>query len=128
VGKQIILTEGAPAPVGPYAQAVRVGELIFVSGQIPLDPSTGAMITGDVTAQTRRVMDNLDAVLKMAGSSFDQVVKATVYLLDLGEFAAMNATYATYFGHEPPARATVQVAALPRGARVEIDLIAHLGA
>lgn len=126
--KQTVLSSGAPAPVGPYAQAVRVGDLMFCSGQIPLDPATGQMVTGDVPTQTRRVMDNLKAVLAAAGVGFDQVVKATIYMTDLQDFAAMNAVYATYFTRDFPARATVQVAALPRGAAVEIDLIVHLGA
>jgi len=128
VKKQTVLTSGAPAPVGPYAQAVRVGDLMFCSGQIPLDPATGQMVTGDVPTQTRRVMENLKAVLAAAGVGFDQVVKATIYMTDLQDFAAMNAVYATYFTRDFPARATVQVAALPRGAAVEIDLIVHLGA
>ena len=128
MGKQIIVASGAPAAVGPYAHAVKVGDLLFVSGQIPLDPVTGQMVAGDVSVQTRRVLDNLAAILKEAGATFDHVVKATVYLKDLGDFSAMNGVYAGYFPRDPPARATVEVAALPRGAAVEIDLIAHLGA
>jgi 2-iminobutanoate/2-iminopropanoate deaminase len=126
--KQIVSTEEAPKAIGPYAQAVRVGDLIFLSGQIPLDPVTGQIVTGDVAAQTRRVMDNLGAVLRSAGASFTEVVRSTIYLVDLGDFSKVNEVYGSYFPTEPPARATVQVAALPRGAAVEIDMIAHVGA
>lgn len=126
--KQIIRTPEAPAAIGPYSQAVRVGDLVFLSGQIPLDPKTGQVVTGDTAVQTRRVMENLGAVLQAAGTSFAEVVRATIYLVDLGDFALVNEVYGTYFPADPPARATVQVAALPRGASVEIDLIAHVGA
>jgi 2-iminobutanoate/2-iminopropanoate deaminase len=122
--KQIVATDRAPKAIGPYSQAVRSNGLVFLSGQIPLDPATGQMIEGDVVAQTKRVMENLDAVLSAAGTSFVKVVRATIYLTDLGDFAKVNEVYGSYFPSEPPARATVQVAALPRGARVEIDLIA----
>ncbi len=127
MSKQIITTTGAPQAIGPYSQAVRVGDLVFLSGQIPLDPATGAMVTGDTATQTRRVMDNLGAVLGAAGATFASVVRATIYLVDLGDFAKVGEVYGSYFSTEPPARATVQVAALPRGAAVEIDMIAHLG-
>jgi 2-iminobutanoate/2-iminopropanoate deaminase len=114
--------------IGPYSQAVEVGDLLFLSGQIPLDPATGELVAGGVEAQTSRVMANLGAVLGAAQLGFSQVVKATIYLTDLADFAAVNGVYASYFGDAPPARATVQVAALPRAARVEIELIAHRGA
>ncbi len=122
--KQIISTDGAPAAIGPYSQAVRAGGFVFLSGQIPLDPATGQMVEGDIEAQTRRVMANLEAVLTAAGTTFDRVVRATIYLTDLGDFAKVNAIYGEKFAKDPPARATVQVAALPKGAHVEIDLVA----
>jgi 2-iminobutanoate/2-iminopropanoate deaminase len=126
--KQIISTSEAPTAVGPYAQAVRAGDFIFGSGQIPLDPSSGQIVSGGIVAQTRRVMDNLTAVLAAAGASTDDVVRTTIYLIDLGDFSQVNEVYATYFPENPPARATVQVAGLPRGASIEIDFIAYLGA
>lgn len=122
--KEIISTERAPAAIGPYSQGVRAGGFVFLSGQIPLDPATGQMVDGDIEAQTRRVMLNLEAVLVAAGTSFERVVRATIYLTDLGDFAKVNAVYGEKFPQHPPARATVQVAALPKGARVEIDLVA----
>jgi 2-iminobutanoate/2-iminopropanoate deaminase len=122
--KQVVSTDRAPKAIGPYSQAVRANGFVFLSGQIPLDPATGQMVEGDVVAQTKRVMLNLEAVLAAAGSSFDKVVRATIFLADLGDFAKVNEVYGGYFASEPPARATVQVAALPKGARVEIDLIA----
>ena len=124
--KQIITTAEAPQAIGPYSQAVRTGGLVFLSGQIPLD-ANGSMLGGDAGAQTKQVMDNLGAVLRAAGASFSQVVKSTIYLVDLGDFAKVNEVYGSYFPTEPPARATVQVAALPRGASVEIDMIAYVG-
>lgn len=121
-----IRTAAAPAPVGPYSQAIEQDGWIFVSGQIPLDPDTGGLVDGDVEAQTRRVLANLGAVLEAAGASFDDVVRTTIYLTDLASFTAVNAIYAEHFSGEPaPARATVQVAALPLRARVEIDCIAR---
>jgi len=128
VRKQIIQTSEAPKAIGPYSQAVRVGELVFLSGQIPLDPATGNVVEGDIVVQTRRVMENLGAVLSAAGASFAEVVKTTIFLADLGHFSKMNEVYGTYFASEPPARATVQVGALPRGVLIEIDMIAHLAA
>jgi 2-iminobutanoate/2-iminopropanoate deaminase len=122
-----IATPQAPAAIGPYSQAVRVGNLVFTSGQIPLDPATGQLVTGDLTAETRRVLDNLAAVLAAAGASFDDVAKTTIFLTDLADFAAVNALYAERFGGPPPARSTVQVARLPRDARVEIEMIAVVG-
>ena len=122
--RTIISTPDAPAAIGPYSQAVRCGNLLFASGQIPLRPD-GTMVEGDIKAQMRQVLENLAAVLRAAGSSPARVVKVTVFMIDLGEFQAMNEVYAGFFDDHPPARATVQVAALPRGARVEIELIAE---
>jgi 2-iminobutanoate/2-iminopropanoate deaminase len=126
--KEIIATEEAPNAIGPYSQAVRVGPLVFLSGQIALDPKTGEVTKGDVAEQTRRVMDNLGAVLRAAGVGFPEVVRSTIYLTNLADFGKVNEVYGSYFPSEPPARATVGVAALPRGAAVEIDMIAHRGA
>jgi reactive intermediate/imine deaminase len=125
--KQAISTKDAPGAIGPYSQAVKSGDLLFLSGQIPLDPATGQLVTGDITAQTRRVMDNLRAVLAAAGCTFADVVRTTIYLVDLGHFATVNEAYGSYFEAPYPARATVQVAALPKGAQVEIDVIARSG-
>ena len=125
--REALSTPQAPAAIGPYSQAIRAGGFLFVSGQIPLDPATGTLVDGDVTAQTHRVLRNLGAILTAAGTSFEHVVKTTVYLADMSEFAAMNEVYASYFSAPAPARATVQAARLPRDVRVEIDLIAHLG-
>lgn len=124
--RTVISTTEAPAAIGPYSQAVRFGDLVFLSGQIPLDPRSGQMVGGDdVQAQTEQVMKNLAAVLGAAGSSLSRVLKTTIFLTDLGDFAAVNEIYARHFeGTEPPARATVQVVALPRGAKVEIELVA----
>ena len=125
--KQIVSTDRAPKAIGPYSQAVISNGWAFLSGQIPLDPATGQVVDGDVAAQTARVFENLKAVLEAAGSSLDRVVKTTVYLKDMGEFARMNEVYATYFTANPPARATVEAARLPRDVRVEIDCIAEVG-
>lgn len=122
--KQAVSSPEAPKAIGPYSQAVRVGQLLFVSGQVPLDPATGQIVAGDIAAQTRRVFDNLGSVLKAGGRSFADVVKTTVFLADMNDFAAVNDVYGTYFSEPYPARATVQVARLPKDARVEIDLIA----
>jgi len=122
-----IQTTDAPAAIGPYSQAVRAGSLLFVSGQIPLDPETGEVIDGDIAAQTRRVMESLGAILRAADADFSQVVRTTIFLTDLGNFGQVNEVYGSYFGDPPPTRATVQVAALPKGVGVEIDAIAHLG-
>jgi 2-iminobutanoate/2-iminopropanoate deaminase len=128
MNRTIISTAGAPKAIGPYSQAVRMGNLVFCSGQIALDPERGTLVgDGDISAQTKRVMENLRAVLEAAGSSLGRVVKTTIFLTDLAEFAAMNEVYAEFFPAEPPARATVQVSALPRGARLEIDAIAEAG-
>ena len=122
--KQAVSSPGAPKAIGPYSQAVRAGQLLFVSGQVPLDPATGQMVEGDIAAQTRRVFDNLRAVLKAGGRSFADVVRTTVFLADMNDFAAVNEVYGSYFTEPYPARATVQVARLPKDARVEIDVIA----
>jgi 2-iminobutanoate/2-iminopropanoate deaminase len=124
--RQAVSSDAAPKAIGPYSQAIRAGSLLFVSGQIPLDPATGAMIDGDIEAQTRRVFANLEAILQAAGATFDHVVRTTVYLADMNDFATVNAIYGTYFTSPAPARATVQAARLPKDARVEIDLIASL--
>jgi len=123
--RSVISTPNAPTAVGPYSQAVRLGDLLFCSGQIPLRPD-GSLETGDTKAQTRQVMENLKAVLSAAGCGFADVVKATCFLVDMGDFAAFNEVYGAYFASEPPARATVAVAALPRGASVEVELIARI--
>ena len=124
--RQAVSSESAPRAIGPYSQAIRAGSLLFVSGQIPLDPATGAMVDGDIAAQTHRVFANLKAILEAAGGSFDHVVRTTVYLADMNDFATVNEIYGTYFSLPAPARATVQAARLPKDARVEIDLIAAL--
>ena len=122
--RQIIHTDSAPKAIGPYSQAVKAGGLVYCSGQIPLNPATMELVQGSVADQTRRVMDNLKAVLDAAGSSLAQVVKTTVFLRDMNDFAEMNAAYGEYFQVEPPARATVQVARLPKDVAVEIDCVA----
>ena len=122
--KQAIKTTSAPAAIGPYSQAIVAAGLVFASGQIPLDPETNQMAEGDIVVQTHRVLKNLQAVLSAAGSSLDKTVKTTVYLSDIADFSRMNEVYAAYFQNTPPARATVQVAKLPRDAKVEIELIA----
>jgi 2-iminobutanoate/2-iminopropanoate deaminase len=121
----IVSTEKAPKAIGPYSQAVIAGDLIFTSGQIALDPATQQLVPGDIRAQTERVMENLAAVLEAAGAGFESVVKATIFVADLGDFATVNEIYGKRFPRSPPARSTVQVAALPKGARVEIELIAR---
>ncbi len=124
--RQAIATGKAPQAIGPYSQAIKAGSLLFCSGQIPLDPETGALVEGDIAAQTRRVFANVGAILEAAGTSFDRVVKTTVFLADMNDFAAMNAVYATFFADPAPARSTVQAAGLPRNARIEIEVIAAL--
>jgi 2-iminobutanoate/2-iminopropanoate deaminase len=124
--RDAISTANAPKAIGPYSQAIRAGNLLFLSGQIPLDPASGAILDGDITIQTERVFQNITAVLAAAGASFANVVRTTVFLADMNEFAAMNAVYAKYVVDPPPARSTVQVARLPRDVRVEIDVIAVL--
>jgi 2-iminobutanoate/2-iminopropanoate deaminase len=122
--RQAIATPSAPQAIGPYSQGIRAGSLVFVSGQVPIDPATGNMVEGDIAAQTHRVLQNIGEILKAGGASFDHVVRTTVFLADMDDFSAMNAVYATYFKAPAPARATVQVSRLPRDARIEIDVIA----
>ncbi len=124
--RDAVVTDKAPAAIGPYSQGVKAGGLLFVSGQIPLDPATGQLVGNDIAAQTQQVMKNLEAVLAAAGCTFEHVVRSTIYLLDLEDFGAVNEIYGRSFASPAPARATVQVARLPRDARVEIDLIASL--
>uniref|UniRef100_E6QKW6 Ketoacid-binding protein n=1 Tax=mine drainage metagenome TaxID=410659 RepID=E6QKW6_9ZZZZ len=129
VVKSILATPSAPAAIGPYSQAVRVGNLLFTSGQIPLDPATQQVVAGSITEQTSRVLENLKAIAEAAGSSLAEAVKATVYLKNFNDFAAMNAVYAAYFapsGTEPPARTTVEVSRLPKDVLIEIDLIVRI--
>jgi len=127
MSRKIIHTEQAPKAIGPYSQAVRVGQTVYLSGQIPLDPTTGELVGGDITAQARRVFENLTAVCVAAGGSLADVVRAGIYLTDLGDFAAVNAVMAEYCKEPFPARSTIGVSALPRGARVEVDAILVLG-
>ena len=122
--KQAIASSEAPKAIGPYSPAVRAGQLLFVSGQVPIDPATGNLVEGDIAAQTRRVLDNVGALLKAAGLSYANVVRTTVFLADMNDFAAMNDTYGKYFSQPYPSRSTVQVSRLPRDARIEIDVIA----
>lgn len=125
--RTVVSTEGAPRAIGPYSQAIRAGDFVYTSGQIPLDPATGELLQGAIEDETRQVMQNLAAVLEAAGASWGQIVKTTIFLTDLNDFAAVNGVYGAHFSGSPPARSTVQVAALPRGARVEIEAVAYLG-
>ena len=122
--KKIIATSDAPVAIGPYSQAIRSGNLIFCSGQIPLEPKSGQIVSDDIGDQTRRVLDNISGLLKSEGLSFADVVKTTIFLTDLGNFQIVNEIYGSYFNNQPPARSTVQISALPKGARVEIEVIA----
>ena len=124
--REPVSSPDAPKAIGPYSQAIRAGNLLFLSGQIPLDPQTGNVVPGDIAAQTERVLRNIAAVLKAAGAGFGQVVRTTVFLADMNEFGAMNEVYGTFVVNPPPARSTVQVARLPKDVRVEIDVIAVL--
>lgn len=124
MGREAISTDRAPAAIGPYSQAIRCGDLLFCSGQIPLDPATGQLVEGDLEQQTRQVMRNLVAVLEAAGTGFEQVVKTTIFLQSMDDFAEVNRIYGEYLPTPPPARSTVAVAGLPRGARLEIEVIA----
>ena len=124
--KESVVTDLGPKAIGPYSQAIKANGLVFLSGQIPLDPQTQQIVVGDIAQQTERVLDNLKAIVQAAGSSLDRVLKTTVFLADMNDFSAMNAVYARYFSNQPPARSTVEVARLPRDVRVEIDLIALL--
>ncbi len=125
--RTIITSKQAPAAIGPYSQAIKAGPFVFTSGQIPLDPATGRLVEGDITVQIRRVMSNLQAVLEAAGLSFANVVKSTIFVKDLGQFAAVNQVYGEYFPSNPPARSTVQVAKLPLDVAVEIEMVAYAG-
>ena len=122
--KKIIATSEAPAAIGPYSQAVRVGSTVYCAGQIPLDPKSGQIVSGGIDVQTRRVLDNIAGILRAEGLNFDNVVKTTIFLTDLGNFQTVNEIYGSYFKEQPPARSTVQVSGLPRGAQVEIEVIA----
>jgi 2-iminobutanoate/2-iminopropanoate deaminase len=122
--KKVVFTEKAPKPIGPYSQAIIAGNLIFTAGQIPIDPATNQVVQGDIKEQTRRVLENLRAILESVGATFDDVVKVTIYMKDLNEFSAMNEVYSEYFKNSPPARTTVEVSRLPRDVKIEIDLIA----
>ncbi|MEY2480980.1 MAG: 2-iminobutanoate/2-iminopropanoate deaminase [Verrucomicrobiota bacterium] len=122
--KKIISTSDAPAALGPYSQAVRVGSTIYCAGQVPLDPKSGQIVSGGIDAQTRRVLENITAVLKAEGLTFANIVKTTIFLTDLADFQTMNEIYGSYFQQQPPARSTVQVSALPKGAKIEIEVIA----
>jgi reactive intermediate/imine deaminase len=124
MSRQIIRTDKAPKAIGPYSQAVRAGDTVYLSGQIPLDPATGELIVGDIAAQAHRVFDNIGAVLEAAGASFGEVVRVGIYLKDLGDFVAVNDVMKQYFAEPYPARSTIGVAALPRGAAIEVDVIA----
>lgn len=122
--KKAIRTDNAPAPIGPYNQAIQYGDMLFVSGQIAIDPATGELVQGDIQEETKMVMKNLEAVLKEAGMDFSNVIKSSIFLMDMGQFALVNEVYAGYFSDTPPARETVQVAGLPKGVNVEISVIA----
>jgi 2-iminobutanoate/2-iminopropanoate deaminase len=122
-----VSTEAAPKALGPYSQAIRAGQFLFVSGQVPIDPVSGHMVAGTIADQTRRVFENVGAILTAGGASFQHVVRTTVYLADLGDFSAMNDVYATFFTPPQPARSTIQASRLPRDARIEVDVIAFLG-
>lgn len=123
MNKTVIATEKAPAAIGPYSQAVDTGSLVFCSGQVPLDPETGALVEGGIKEQTEQVFRNIEAVLEKAGLTTENIIKTTVFLADIGDFAAMNEVYATHFKAAPPARSAVQVAAIPKGALVEIEAV-----
>lgn len=124
--KQAVAAPGAPKAIGPYSAALRAGNLLFVSGQVPFDPATGTLVEGDIAVQTRRALQNVGALLQAAGLSFAHVVRTTVYLADMDDFSAMNAVYQTFFSEPYPARSTIQAARLPRDARIEIDAIAAI--
>ena len=124
--KKIIRTDNAPAPIGPYNQAVQIGNMLFVSGQIALDPKDGSLFVGDIAIETEIVMNNISAILTEAGMTFENIIKTSIFLMDMGKFASVNEVYARYFSDNYPARETVQVAGLPRGVQVEISVIAAL--
>jgi 2-iminobutanoate/2-iminopropanoate deaminase len=127
MSKNIITSEAAPQAIGPYSQAVRAGDFLFLSGQVAMDPQSGQIVAGDVKVQTQRVLQNIQAVLEAAGADLGQVVKCTVFLADMDDFAAMNEVYGKFFSQDPPARATVEVSRLPKRADVEIEALAFLG-
>ena len=127
MNRNVIHTESAPKAIGPYSQAIRIGDFVYTAGQVSIVPATGDLIAGDIEAQTRQALNNLKAVLEAAGSGLDKVVKTTVFMTNLGDFARMNGVYAEFFPSQPPARSTVQVAALPKGAMVEIECVAVVG-
>jgi len=122
--KKIIRTDNAPAPIGPYSQAVQFGNMLFISGQVPIDPATGNVVAGDIKTETTQVMKNLEAILKEAGMDFTNIIKTSIFLMDMGQFAQVNEVYGSYFKDMPPARETVQVSGLPKGVSVEISMIA----
>jgi 2-iminobutanoate/2-iminopropanoate deaminase len=125
--RNAIHTDSAPLAIGPYSQAIRTGDFVFTAGQVALDPATGVLVDGGIEVQTRRVLANLKAVLEASGSGMDKIVKTTVFMINLGDFNKMNAVYAEFFPNRPPARSTVQVVALPKGAEVEIECVALVG-
>lgn len=122
--KKVIRTDNAPAPIGPYSQAIQYGDMLFVSGQIAIEPATGELVQGDIQLETRQVMENIEAILAAAGMNFSNVIKSTIFLMDMGQFAMVNEVYGYYFTDNPPARETVQVAGLPKGVNVEISVVA----
>lgn len=122
--KKVIRTDNAPAPIGPYSQAIQYGDMLFASGQIAIEPATGELVQGDIQLETRQVMENIEAILAAAGMNFSNVIKSTIFLMDMGQFAMVNEVYGYYFADNPPARETVQVAGLPKGVNVEISVIA----
>ncbi|MBZ0100266.1 MAG: RidA family protein [Taibaiella sp.] len=122
--KKVIRTDNAPAPIGPYSQAIQYGDMLFVSGQIAIEPATGELVQGDLQLETRQVMENIEAILAAAGMNFSNVIKSTIFLMDMGQFAMVNEVYGYYFADNPPARETVQVAGLPKGVNVEISVVA----
>jgi 2-iminobutanoate/2-iminopropanoate deaminase len=127
MSKQLISTEKAPQAIGPYSQAIKAGNFLFISGQIPLDPATGVLDSGNIQSQTRRVLENIKAIVEAGGGTLDSIVRTTIFLKNLTDFNPVNAVYATYFREKQPARSTVEVSSLPKGAAIEIDAIAYLG-
>lgn len=126
-GISAVSTASAPAAIGPYSQGIVAGNLLFISGQLPMDPASGELVEGDIEAKTRRVLENVKAIAGEAGAELEQVVKTTIFLADLANFAAVNGVYSDYFGETPPARSTIQVAALPKGADIEMEAVVYLG-